>query len=201
MRVLIAVPTFETITPDTYKSLWDLDKPCDCDFHFVRGYDCAQARTNMASRAIEDGYDYILMVDSDIVVPENALRDLLEHESDVCIGFYVRKGSEDGSTCLYKRDRLNYDECFTVSEMRAMRDGGEYTLRVKGGGLGCALVSVSVFEKIAFPWFDWVTYADGHGVLSEDLYFCRECERAHVPIYADTRVACGHVFRTLHEST
>ena len=25
-RILIAVPTFETIYPDTYKSIWDLDK-------------------------------------------------------------------------------------------------------------------------------------------------------------------------------
>ena len=26
MKILIAVPTFETIYPDTYKSMWDLDK-------------------------------------------------------------------------------------------------------------------------------------------------------------------------------
>ena len=42
MRILIAVPTFETIYPDTYKSIWDLDK-CGhevlCDS--VRGYDVA----------------------------------------------------------------------------------------------------------------------------------------------------------------
>ena len=25
-KVLIAVPTFENITPDTYKALWDMDK-------------------------------------------------------------------------------------------------------------------------------------------------------------------------------
>ena len=45
MRILIAVPTFETIYPDTYKSIWDLDK-CGHEvlFDSVRGYDVVTCR-------------------------------------------------------------------------------------------------------------------------------------------------------------
>ena len=43
MRILIAVPTFENILPDTFKSIYNLEKTEDMivDFDFVRGYDCA----------------------------------------------------------------------------------------------------------------------------------------------------------------
>ena len=48
MKILIAVPTYETIFPDTYKSIWDMDK-CghEVQFEFVRGYDVATARNNI----------------------------------------------------------------------------------------------------------------------------------------------------------
>ena len=36
MKILIAVPTFETIYADTYKSLWDLDK-CGHETPFESG--------------------------------------------------------------------------------------------------------------------------------------------------------------------
>ena len=49
MKILIAVPTFETIYPDTYKSIFDLDKgDHEVLFEFVRGYDCATARNSIA---------------------------------------------------------------------------------------------------------------------------------------------------------
>ena len=51
-RVLIVVPTFENITPDTYKALWDMDKgENEVLFEFVRGYDCAAARNKAAKKA------------------------------------------------------------------------------------------------------------------------------------------------------
>ena len=41
-HILIAVPTFENIYPDTFKSIYDLDiEGHDVQFEFVRGYDCA----------------------------------------------------------------------------------------------------------------------------------------------------------------
>ena len=38
MKILIAVPTFENIYPDTFKSIYDLDKAGhDLGFEFVEG--------------------------------------------------------------------------------------------------------------------------------------------------------------------
>ena len=75
MKILIAVPTFENITPDTFRSIYGLNQAgCECVFNFIRGYDCAAARNNIAREALNVQADYVLMVDNDVVLPYNALR-------------------------------------------------------------------------------------------------------------------------------
>ena len=199
-RVLIAVPTFETIYPDTFKALWDMDKGGhDCSFDFVRGYDCASARNNIAE--LSKGYDYVLMVDSDVTPPKDALVNLMSHDEDVVLGYYAhrnRANDETLKTCICKRGELNYTMQYTADELRTLEQSGDYLVRVHGGGMGCALIRTSVFDRMQYPWFDWVNYNDKkRSLLSEDLYFCEQCHAVKIRIYVDTRVGCGHMFRRI----
>ena len=195
-RVLIAVPTFENIYPDTFKSRYDLDKPCECMFEFVRGYDCATARNNIAEKAKELGATHVLMVDSDVVLPKDALVNLMAHDVDVCFGYYAhrnRANDDTQKTNLCKLGELNYTNQFTFAEIAAKT---EEMFRVHGGGMGCALIKTDVFRKLPYPWYDWVNYGDANrGMLSEDLYFCALCRTSKIPIWADVRVGCGHLLR------
>lgn len=52
MKILIAVPTFESIQPEVFKAIYDLD-PAGHDLHFdfVKGYDCACARNRIGRLA------------------------------------------------------------------------------------------------------------------------------------------------------
>lgn len=208
MRILIAVPTFETIYPDTYKSIWDLDK-CGHEvlFDSVRGYDVATARNRIAQKAIDMDVDYVLSVDNDITLPGNALKLLLEDAEDVNLGFYAHRDKDNlynGRTCICKlkdKDGKEYyhypkESEYTADEIRAMKEAGEAKIEVHGGGMGCALIATDVFRKASYPWYDWVNYGDANkGMLSEDLYFCSLCRASGIPIYADVRVGCGHLLR------
>ena len=211
-RVLIAVPTFESITPDTYKALWDLEKgEHECLFEFVRGYDCATARNKIAIKAQELGADYVLMVDNDVTPPRDALLNMLSHEVDVVLGFYAHRNQDNiynGKTCVCKlldesgKPYFNYplESEWTADELREKREAGEHLIQIHGGGMGCALIKVSVFDRLFYPWYDWVNYADDNrGMLSEDLYFCEKCKADFTPIYTDSRVACGHLMRRIQE--
>lgn len=207
-KVLVAIPTFENITPDTYKSVYDLDKgDNEVLFEFIRGYDIATARNRIAQRALDLETDYALMVDNDIVLPKDALVNLLECGKDVCLGHYAHRAKDNryhGNTCVCRikaPDGSNYyhypiESQYSGAEMKGMAGAGNKAIPVHGGGMGCALIRTEVFRKTSYPWYDWVNYGDANrGLLSEDLYFCSLCRVHGIEIYADVRVGCGHLFR------
>jgi GT2 family glycosyltransferase len=206
MRILIAVPTFENIYPDTFKAIYDLDTTGhDVSFEYVRGYDCATARNKIAQKALDMGVDYVLMVDNDVVLPKDALINLLDQPKDVCLGFYAHRDTDNiyrGRTCvckLYNEKNVEYfnyplDSEYTAKELATLRENGEYKIRIHGGGMGCALIKTSVFLRTEYPWYDWVNYKS-KAMLSEDLYFCEQCKKRGIFIYTDSRVKCGHMLR------
>lgn len=201
MRVLIAVPTFESILPDTFQSLYDMEKPYECDFRSVRGYDCATARNKIADIAVDGGYDYVLMVDSDMTLPKDALTRLLSHDVDVVSGWYLRRSVDTRQTNVYKLYDQHggryygypHDSEYLADEILNM----DTPIAVHGVGMGCCLIKTDVFRRLPYPWFDWVNYADRHGMLSEDLYFCSALGKAGIPPYVDPQVPCGHMFRRM----
>ena len=94
-KVLVAVPTFENIYPDTFKSIYDLDVSVhNVGFEFVRGYDCATARNRIAQIAIDRKADFVLMVDNDVVLPKDALQNLLDDRKDVTLGIYAHRDAD-----------------------------------------------------------------------------------------------------------
>ena len=207
-RILIAIPTFESIFPDTYKAIWELDRGGHtADFEFVRGYDCATARNRIAQKSLDENYDYALMVDNDVVLPKDALINLLDAPVDVCLGYYAHRDNDNiyrGRTCVCKY--LDANGCrwynypleseYTAVELDRLRQNNEKKIRIHGGGMGCALINTSVFKRIEYPWYDWVNYkGQNRGMLSEDLYFCEQCKNLDIPIYTDVRVGCGHLLR------
>lgn len=194
--VLISVPTYENIHPKTFKSIYDLEGGgCDLSFSYVRGYTVADARNKIARDAKAGGFDYVLMVDSDVVLPHDALRNMLELDVGVCLGYYVHRhdgDTYDGTTNLCRLGETSYTDQYKADELRGLEADGYFKLQIHGGGLGCALIRTDVFGALHYPHFKWTNYKNGN-VLSEDLWFCECCKNASVPIYADTRVGCGHV--------
>ena len=210
MRILIEVPTYDgSISQATSESLWRLDRcghTVDCKPR--TGYGCAMARNRIAADALNAHYDFVLMVDNDIALPHDALANLLEHDVDFVMGYYLNRYARGKSryTTLYK-PAWNW-QMYDMAELREMRENGEHLIQVKGGGMGCSLIRTSVFERIEFPWFEWVDQArekmdvadayesrDAFTSGGEDITFCIQCGMAGIPIHADTRVACGHEFR------
>lgn len=186
MRILIAVPTFESIEPEVYKALWDLKTEHELDFVPVKGYDCAVARNEIGRLAQTGGYDYVLMVDSDTIVPPDTIELMLDPPADVVLGVCPRKNTKDGRTAITKLDAPAYNDNYYYSDLPEGR-----TL-VKGGGFACALVRSSVFTQLDYPYFQYTTNEDW-STLSEDYYFCQNAAFMGIDIYVDPRVRCGHL--------
>lgn len=208
-KVMITVPCYENIYPDTMKCIWDLNKApghsdYDLDFGFIRGYTIDRARNLCVHEAKKAKATHILFVDNDVTFDYEYLDNLLEHELPVVMGYYNHRPSDPEDklvrTNLCKMGQVNYIEQITPDEMREALDEGYELVQTKGGGLGFTLVDMEVFRKLQYPYFLFVTYGDGQS-LSEDLFFCEQCARAGIDIYADPRCYCGHMFREIKGGT
>ena len=195
-KILIAVPTFESIKPECFKSIYGLIRPegYSLYFDYVAGYDCAKARNQIAKNAMAGDYDYVLMVDSGIQLPSDALVKLLECESDIALGWYFRKRTRTDQTIIYTFGKdFNDDNCIKGN---TMIHEVPRSIEVKGGGLGIALINVNVFSKLQYPYFKFVTYPNDT-VLSEDLYFCNLASESGFNIKCNPTVKGNHIFEIL----
>ena len=189
-KILVAIPTFETVSSETFKSIWDLEKGNNTlDFECVKGYDCARARNEICTIGRERGYEYILMVDSDVVIPKDALIRMLEYDCGLVIGCCPRKNTGEGRIEIYKPGTFSFTDYYTYDTLPL-----DPRVEIKGGGFACALIKTDILNWIQYPYFKYITYEDDTS-LSEDLYFCLQIHKAGFKIEADTRVRCGHLAR------
>lgn len=188
MRILIAIPTFETIQPEVFKAVYDLHSAGhELSFDFVKGYDCAVAR-NKISVLAKGTYDYVLMVDSDTIIPPDTLELMLDTDVDVCLGVCPRKNTKEGETAMVKMTDMSYRDFYHYDELPAEKT------EVKGGGFACALIKTTVLTALDYPYFQYVTNEDC-STFSEDFYFCQHARLYGYQIIMDPRVKCGHLAR------
>ena len=191
-NILIAVPTFENIKPQCFKSIYGLTNPKDFNLYFdyVKGYDCARARNEIAKLALRYNFDYVLMIDSDVSVPKETLNKLLECETDIAVGWYYKKRTRTDETVIFDfgKDFNNKNMIYGKILMEANNP-----FDIKGGGLGIALVNVNVFRKMPYPYFKYVIY-DNDTILSEDLYFCSEARKYGMNIKCNPNVKGNHIY-------
>lgn len=195
MKILAAVPIeknnkgldLEVIYRMTHQS--GLPDGVDLDWIFVKGHDIGIERNALVRDAKGKGADKIWFVDSDVMVPEDALKNMLDPDVDVCMGFVPIRNTKRRASCIHKKApyfdpkmRITYGE-----EIDSLPDRVE----VKGGGFACVLMNLSVFDKVETPWFMYKENKNGVRT-GEDISFCYKLEAEGIPVFADTRVRCGH---------
>lgn len=181
--------------PETFKSVYGLNVPEGEPrplFDYVKGYGCAQARNKCAKEALDYesayGITHLMFVDSDVILPSDALENMLEFDADICLGIYPRKNTTTGQTEVF----LPAERDFTDENNLNISDiPSDPRIKIKGGGMGCALIKLDLIKRMEYPYFKYVEYENG-ATLSEDNYFCWMAGKLGATIECDTRVRCWH---------
>ena len=154
---------------------------------YVIGKPYDEARNECVEAAYRKGVKWLFFVDDDVMLPMDTLPTLMAHHASVVTGVYWMKKFPP-QPLLFKTlgDGPIYD--FKPGEI----------LEIEGGGLGCCLINMEVFDKMDKPYFkcDW-THIDKNGrkfkvPIGEDHYFYIHAKEKGFKILCDTNVLCDH---------
>ena len=191
-RILIAIPTARNIEPETFKSIYDLIVPADCQitFQYFFGYNIDQVRNLIADWVVK-GYDYLFSVDSDIAFAPDTLVKLLSHNKDIVSGMYIQRKSNMHILELYESN--NTGGCSNIPYEKIK---GRGLVEIAGCGFGCVLVKAEVMRSVGYPQFKYHSALDHKNTISEDVDFCRKARDKGFKLWADTSIKCRHIGST-----
>lgn len=195
MQIMIAVPCMDTMPVKFVESLMYMDKSNCTSVCFKPNSLIYDSRNLLSLTAMENNFDYVMWLDSDMVVPINTipmlLSDAQEKNAPMVTGLYVKRDIPSGPVIFSEVQPPEVENDHMVKRIRNFdiypRDS---LFQVAGCGFGCVLTSVQllreVFDKYgpAFAPFTWA---------GEDVSFCYRVKQLGHDIWCDSRVKCGHV--------
>lgn len=155
----------------------------------------AAARELAVEKALEYGFDYVFMVDDDMILPRGIMQRLLSHNKDI-VGAMSFERLGDNSPNIYTlltqevgddgRGALvgsfKYGSIINYADMRDANGLCE----VDAVGFGCVLINMRIFkERDDGPVFK-PTWFMAQFNIGEDFFFCYRAKTQHnIKIYAD----------------
>ena len=189
-RILIAIPTNKLIEAETFKSIYDLIVPDGYEtvFQYFWGYQVEQVRNLIAHWTINNGFDYLFSVDSDIAFAPDTLVKMLSHDKDIVSGVYIQRiPGKHTIEIMRQNDRGGV----THVDWDVIK--GQGLVPIDGCGFGCALIKREVFVGIPYPQFVYKSAIDHKDTISEDVYFCLKARENGFKLWCDTSVICDHI--------
>ncbi|MFL0491534.1 MULTISPECIES: glycosyltransferase family A protein [Bacillus] len=162
----------------------------------------AEMKDKIIDYAKENQYDYLFLVDSDLVLHPNTLQQLIESKKDIISNIFwtkwVANGIEmpqvwmtdvytfyknEGKTTLTPEEEIAKNEEF----LNMLRQPGIY----KVGGLGaCTLISQKAIQTgVCFKEIPNVSF------WGEDRHFCIRAMAIGLELYVDTHYPAYHIYR------
>lgn len=172
--VFIGVPNTGTIR--TELALWLMKQKATIFTPQAKPHD--HCRNIIVNQFLKTDCEWLLMVDSDILPPDNVL-DMIDNNVPVCAAYACTTVNGEVIPVGMTKNENGYHYDFKHSEPKLHK--------VDAVGTGCILIKRNVLEKMDKPYFRFV-YEDGILVNGEDFDFC---ERVG-DVYFDARYKCKH---------
>jgi hypothetical protein len=185
MKLLIAIPSRETMRVEFVQSLMGLMRRLDQDgiayeVNIQTGTLVYCVRDGLARHAVNNRFDQVLWVDSDMVFSPGIYDDLATGGYDIACGLFISRHSPFMS-CLFS--------CLTPSER--ITDYPFEAFEVAGCGFGCVLMKTQVLADVMHSNNGMCFLPEPK--LGEDLAFCRRAAGCGYRIFCEPTARVGHV--------
>ena len=185
MKTLIAIPCMDNVAAPFAHSLATMEKTGECVISMNISSLIYDARNQLAAQALKAQADYILWLDSDMIVPPDVIPRMIKHMEegkDFVSGIYFRRRAPFAPVLYSRIDREGHADFNDYPE--------DTVFEIAGAGFGCCMTRVSMLEDIALNFKDWFTPFNNYG---EDLSFCLRALECGYKLYCDSTIKCGHV--------
>lgn len=188
VRILVAVPTLiprAEVERDGLRCLegWTLPGTVEQKLYVITGRPVAEAYTDAALTAMQDGADFVLCVEDDHMIPPGAFERLYDVQREAgpraCVGAWYPQKTEPrkGAAIVIRDGRREY----------LADDGAVHDVHTLPQGL--TLIPTSIFRELPQPWFATT------GSLTQDSFFSQLAREAGYRLLVDTSVRIKHVCR------
>ena len=188
MKLLIAIPTMDTVPVEFMKSLLKLTQKLSADgvdytVAIESGTLVYMARDRLAGRAVNHHFTHVLWLDSDMVFEPEIVEDLQFCGKDFVTGI-AHGRRKPFVSCLFKNIDLNH------LELWKLEDYPTEAFEVAGCGMACCLMSTEVIKQVMIANGTAFTPLPQYG---EDISFCKRAAALGFKIYAEPTVRLGHI--------
>lgn len=218
----VLVPHTGEVSTEWCLKFKNIQMPMGSQVFMSRGMPIDVTREAMVRSALQHGFEWIFFLDSDVIMPDDAIPKLLSHNQPFINGIYKAKKPGGFFWAAWMRTKIEGNSTVPDGVKEAFApiatwDGRLISVDVIG--TGCMLVHRSVFEKILatypdLPLFFWtkdrneslkkcMNFPDPLMTeVSEDFYFCLLAKKCGFQVVIDTEVKCGHISTVkIEEST
>jgi hypothetical protein len=129
---------------------------------------------------LNGGYDAMLHIDADMVVPADAVDRLIALDADVAYGLYVSRHTPSRWLCFTD---IATATVLSDDKDRARQVWGKTIVSI-GAGMGCTLIHRHVLERIEFRT---------DGMMGADWNFAQDCAAYGFSQAHDLGCVCGHI--------
>jgi len=198
-KCVVLVPFIGTIVEECEQALKELERR-GYQVWRVAGYAAIdQARNQMATGALMQGFEETFWIDSDIGFHPDDVDKLRRHRLPIVCGIYPQKG------------KRTFACEFAPGTQRVTFGGEGGLLEILYAGTGFLLIRREVystlqtelklpvcnerFDRPMIPFFEPMVRPteDGHWYLAEDFSFCERARQTGFKVHADTSIRLWHI--------
>jgi len=135
------------------------------------------------------GFDYFLMIDSDISFKLDDVLKLIAHDKDIICAPYV---THDSESKIYDCGMFLPGQPGRIMLKHTIGERG--LKKIDWAGAGFTLMKASIFEKIPYPWYRHLIVEDNGKAeeSSEDIGFFVNARNQGFDLWCDFDVKIGH---------
>ena len=202
MKTLIAIPAMDMVHTQFLKSILGMRAVGVCEYSMTQSSLVYDARNLLANKAITEGFDRVLWLDSDMTFDPDLMQRLsarLDEGYSFVTGLYFTR-KEEIKPVIYKAlyfKTTKKGERIPVAETYFDYPKNE-VFEISACGFGAVMMTTDMIRevgKLGLPF----SPAVGFG---EDLTFCRKAEGLGLKMYCDSGIKLGHIAqRIINESS